>query len=79
VTTFEVAAFICCKNIKEFYPKFGDKPKWENPVFLEILTLSLDSQIQCLLSGASTGIPGDANCVSKITGGTKFDAQGGQI
>ena len=31
-------------------------------------------------SGASTGIPGDANCVSKITGGgTKFDAQGRQI
>ena len=28
--------------------------------------------------GASTGIPGDANCVSKITGGgTKFVAQGG--
>ena len=30
-----------------------------------------------LETGASTGIPGDANCVSKITGGTKFDAQGG--
>jgi len=42
---FEVADFIYYGNIGESVIKNSDKPKWENPLFLEKLTLPLDSQI----------------------------------
>ena len=46
---FELAGFIYYGNIREFVFKNGDKPKWGKPLFLEKLTLPLDSQTQCFV------------------------------
>jgi len=45
-TKFEIASFIRYENIMKFPLKRGIT-KWRNPIFLEKLTLSLDSQFVC--------------------------------
>jgi len=42
----EVPGFIYYGNISQFLFENWDKPKWGNPLFVENLTLPLDSQTQ---------------------------------